>query len=153
MGGMLIHYFSKTQSIVTLSSTEAEYCVFTPAVQEIMFQLMLLEEWNLGVKPAFILEDNQAAIFLVRNQCVGQRTKHIDIRYHFIRQHFPDKFVPMFVDSENNDSDMMTKNQSTDLFKKHSYNISNDNTYVRQVWKRLVNSYNDGTYFTQGRMS
>jgi len=146
LGGMITNHFAKTQSIVTLSSTEMEYLVFTPAVQELLFMLMLLDEWNAAVRPAFVLEDNTAAIYLVRNQHVGQRTKHIDIRYHHMRQHYPHNFIAMYINTDDNDADQMTKHQPVDLFERHSNNIQGGSLYIYNKWWDLVSEYNDGSY-------
>ena len=153
LGGMLVHYFSKTQSIVVLSSTEAEFLVFTPAVQEILFQLMILDEWGVAVKPAIILEDNEATIALIKNSGVGQRTKHIDIRYRFCKQHYPQSFYPIHVGTKDNDSDALTKHQSTDLFQTHSKNIRECNLHIKQVWWELVKQVKAEKAFHLGRMS
>jgi hypothetical protein len=57
------------------------------------------------------LEDNTGAIYLVRNQQVGQRTKHIDVRWHFIHELYERKELTVkFVRSEHNKADINTKN-------------------------------------------
>ena len=86
IGGMITNWMSKTQKVVTLSITEAEYVALTLCCQETMFQNNLLEELGVVKKPGWIYEDNTGAIFLVENSQVSIRTKHIDIRCHFIRQ-------------------------------------------------------------------
>jgi hypothetical protein len=85
VGGMITNWISKTQGSVTLSSSEAEYVGMATAAQEVRFTQQLLEEVMSCVLPAIIYEDNTGTIFLVKNQQVGQRTKHISIRAHFIR--------------------------------------------------------------------
>ena len=87
IGGMITSWQSKTQSIVTLSSTEAEYVALTLCCQESMFQLNLLRELKVNEGKAIVYEDNVGAIFLSENEQVSGRTKHIDVRYHFIRDH------------------------------------------------------------------
>jgi hypothetical protein len=90
LGGTLVHWESKTQHVVTLSSTEAEYVSLARGACENKFIMMLLDE---GIqKPdekrlmGKIYKDNLGAIYLVKNQHVGARTKHIDVRAHFIRE-------------------------------------------------------------------
>jgi hypothetical protein len=80
IGGMITNWISKTQFSVKLSSSEAEYVAIATAAQEVGFTQQLLEEIMSCVLPAIIYEDNTGAIFLVKNQQVGQRTKHISIR-------------------------------------------------------------------------
>lgn len=96
-----------------------------------------------------MLEDNQAAIFLVRNQNVGARTKHIDVRHHWLRQHYPHNFIMMYVETKLNDSDICTKHQSVDLFTQHSNNISMGKLHVRVAWKELEKSFKDGSYMKE----
>jgi hypothetical protein len=76
----------KTQESVTLSSTEAEYCSLASGATQVTFVLQLLEEIVECKTPGIILEDNTGAIFLVKNQQVGSRTKHVDVQYHYIRE-------------------------------------------------------------------
>jgi hypothetical protein len=64
---------------VTLSSSEAEYVAIATAAQEVRFTQQLLEEIMSCVLPAIIYKDNTGTTFLVKNQHIGQRTKHISI--------------------------------------------------------------------------
>jgi hypothetical protein len=64
--------------------------------------------------------------FFVKNQHVGTQTKHIDVRCHFLREHFEKKrFNIKFVRSEDNESDVLTKNAPERLLKLHAINIRN----------------------------
>ena len=83
---------------------------------------MLLSELGIGKIPGTIFEDNEGAIFLAKNQQVSMRTKHIDVKYHFIREYIVDGTVEvMFVASEDNDADIFTKNVGREAFDKHTY--------------------------------
>ena len=65
--------------------------------------------------------DNVGAIFLSHNAKASARTKHIDIRYHFIREHVIDELVEIiFVRLEENDADIITKNVNKETNVKHS---------------------------------
>ena len=79
------------------------------------------------LKPAIIYEDNTGAIFfLVKNQQVGPRTKHIDMRHHHIRQQVADGMLDVrFIKSEQNISDTMTKNCPEKIFQRHCQNLLN----------------------------
>jgi hypothetical protein len=58
---------------------------------------------------------------LANNYATSQRTKHIDIRAHFVREFIEDGIIKVvFVKSEDNDADIFTKNPTEELFKKHS---------------------------------
>jgi len=115
IGGCLVSFSSKTQPSVTLSSTEAEYVAASTCATEIKFIQMLMEEvmpWE-TIRPATILEDNTGAIYLMENQAVGNRTKHIDIRMHHIREMMSGeepRLRVIFTPSELNFADPMTKN-------------------------------------------
>ena len=56
------------------------------AAKEMKFEQMLVEEIASVKLPGIIFEDNSGVIFLVRNKQVTMRTKHIDVRYHFVRE-------------------------------------------------------------------
>jgi len=119
LGGMITTWVSKTQNSVTLSSTEAEYVSLASCAQEVIFMQMLLDEvWHCK-KPGLIYEDNTGAIFLVKNAQVGLRTKHIDIRHHFIRELWQKGLINVeYIKSEDNVADVLTKNVTVDLFGK-----------------------------------
>jgi hypothetical protein len=65
-------------------STEAEYVSLSMGAQETIFIQMLLDEIAFCTLPGILLEDNMGAIYLVKNQQVGQRTEHINVLGHFI---------------------------------------------------------------------
>ena len=126
IGGSIIHGMSKGQNCVCLSSTEAEYVAMSTLAQEIRFEQQLLDEiaGQEHLYPSIIFEDNVGAIFLSQNKQVGQRTKHIDIRDHFIREMIDTKkMVVQFTRSEDNYADILTKNVNLGLFDKHSKQI------------------------------
>ena len=71
--------------------------------------------------PIRVNVDNIGAIFLAENQNSSDRTKHVDIRYHFIRQYIKDGTIMVeFVRSSENDSDIFTKNVTSETFSRHS---------------------------------
>src|SRR6266536_446941 len=85
MGNGPIAWRSKKQLTVALSSMEAEYMALVQAAQEAIWLQTLTTELEIGPKgPITIHSDNQAALAHARNEMITQRTKHIDIKYHFI---------------------------------------------------------------------
>ena len=61
--------------------------------------------------------DNTGAIYLGLNRETGQRTKHIDIRYHFVREFIDEGIVKIvFVSTKNNDADVFTKNVTSEIY-------------------------------------
>ena len=113
---------SKMGRSVTLSSTEAEYFAVSEVAKEILFIKQLLETVGINVQlPIIVRVDNVGAIFLGNNFSVGQRTKHIDMRAHFVREYIEDDILKLvFIRSEDNDADIFTKNTPEDLFHKHA---------------------------------
>ena len=89
---------------------------------EILFVRNVLE--FLGVKvayPVVVRVDNMGAIFIANNEGMGQRTKHIDMKHHFVREHVEDGILKIvYVQSEENDADVFTKNLSGELHGKHT---------------------------------
>ena len=117
-----ISWKSKSQRSVTLSSTEAEYVAISEVCAAIMFIKQIVEFVGVSVKkPIIINVDNVGAIYLANSATTSNRTKHVDTRYHFVREHVVDGIVEIvFVKSANNTADVFTKNVSGDLFAKHT---------------------------------
>jgi hypothetical protein len=122
LNGALISWRSKGQRNVTLSSTEAEYVALADLCCEILFVRMILE--NIGKTihyPITIKIDNVGAMFLAENLTTSQRTKHIDIRHHFVKDLLQKEIIKLeFTKTLDNKSDIFTKNTSGELFAKHT---------------------------------
>ena len=111
LGEMAISWSSQKQSIVALSSCEAEYIAATRAACQALWMKRLISELKheeqKGVK---LMVDNQSVITLSKNPVHHNRTKHIDTRYHFIRQCIEDKNIEIvFIRTENQLVDIFTK--------------------------------------------
>lgn len=86
-GGSTINWFSRKQSCVTLSSTEAECYALGDVVLEIMWLRQLLEEFDeKQTKPSTVFEDNQSCLKLTEYEQLSRRSKHIATRCYFIRE-------------------------------------------------------------------
>ena len=86
LGGAAISWKSNKQTCVALSTAEAEYVALSTAAQEaIWLQQLTSDLMNKSIQEMIIYEDNQSTICLAKNQQVHGRTKHIDIKYHFVR--------------------------------------------------------------------
>ena len=85
LGGTAVSWASKLQKIVALSTTEAEYVAITEAGKEMVWLQSFLEELGKKNEKGILHSDSQSAIFLVKNPTFHSRTKHIQLRYHFIR--------------------------------------------------------------------
>ena len=114
LGQCPVAWQSKKQGVVSLSSTEAEYIAMAHATAEVMHLRSVLQDLtgNSGhMAPTVIHEDNMGAIFIATNHVLGPRTKHIDVRYHFVKDAIEDGHVEVsFVRSKSNRADGMTKN-------------------------------------------
>ena len=98
---------------IVLSTTEAEYVAVSEVAKEIKFLYQMLRGMEIKVPlPINIQVDNVGAIWLADNSSVSERTKHVDLRAHFVRDMIKDQIIEInFVKSAENDSDIMTKNQ------------------------------------------
>ncbi|GKA50171.1 retrovirus-related pol polyprotein from transposon TNT 1-94 [Tanacetum coccineum] len=91
-------------------NNEAEYMALTEAVKEAIWLRGLLEELGVVLNTVAVNCDNQGAIHLSRNHVFHERTKHINVRYHFIREVLEAKTVKVLkVGTEHNAADALTK--------------------------------------------
>ena len=79
-----VSWKSTLQSAVALSTTEAEYMAITETVKEAIWIQGLLDDLSVGQKQVTVFYYSQSAIHLAKNQVYHARTKHIDVRYHFV---------------------------------------------------------------------
>ncbi|XP_060670663.1 secreted RxLR effector protein 161-like [Ziziphus jujuba] len=83
--GNCVSWKSHLQAIVALSTTEAEYMAITDAAKEAIWIKGLLSELNMLHKAVILYSDSQSAIHLSKNPVFHERSKHIQIKYHFMR--------------------------------------------------------------------
>ena len=104
-----------------LSSTDAEYYTLAEVTKEIMYLKQLLETLGLTVKtPILIYEDNQQAIDIANNLMIKSRTKHIDIKLHFIQKLIENKTISLvYCCSSVQHADVMTKPLERILHERH----------------------------------
>lgn len=105
-----ISWKSQLQKLVALSSTEAEYIAACDAVKESIWLKGLLNEISFANDSVDIYTDNQSAIHLSKNPVYHDRTKHIDIKFHFVRSMTESGLISLVkIPTEFNPSDMGTK--------------------------------------------
>jgi len=109
-GGPIV-WTSRRQGCTALSTTEAEYIAGCEASKEAIWITRLLKELKLEGKQTVPLYcDNQSAIRLAKNPEFHQRTKHIDVKYHFIREQIEKGVISLeFVGTEDQLADLFTK--------------------------------------------
>ena len=107
-----ISWKSTKQPIVALSSTEAEYVSLAAAAQETIYIRNILNELGYGQHTTTIIhQDNQGAICLTKHQGNHKRTKHIDVKHHFVRDLFTEHIIePTYISTEDMEADILTKN-------------------------------------------
>ncbi|PNY02829.1 copia protein [Trifolium pratense] len=117
--GKQIHVSSKKQNIVALSSCEAEYVAAAQAACQAVWLESLLEELKINyVKPIRLNFDNKSAISFAKNPIAHGRSKHIETKYHFLRdQVSKGKLNVMHCKTEIQIADIMTTPLKADRFK------------------------------------
>ncbi|GAV67049.1 hypothetical protein CFOL_v3_10558 [Cephalotus follicularis] len=119
LGSMLVSWFSKKQNSVALSTTEAEYIAVGSFCAQILWQKQQLVDYGICVKDVSIKCDNTSSICLAKNPVHHSRTKHIDIRYHFLREHVEcGDIVLEYIPTEKQVADIFTKPLDENSFSK-----------------------------------
>ena len=121
--GCLVSWKSHGQKTVALSSTEAEYIAISALCAEILLIRSILEFLEIKTElPITVHCDNIGAIYLGNNAKLSQRTKHIDVKHHFVREYIEKGLIKIvFVKSEENDADIWTKNVKQETYDKQVY--------------------------------
>ncbi|KAE8723715.1 hypothetical protein F3Y22_tig00011820pilonHSYRG00004 [Hibiscus syriacus] len=110
LGNMLISWFSKKQNCVALSTIEAEYISASSCCAQVLWMKQQLFDYGIEVGIIPIKCDNTSAICLTKNLIQHSRTKNIEIRHHFIRDHVTKENVVLeFVDTLHQLADIFTK--------------------------------------------
>ena len=110
LAGGPISWESKKQHTVALSSTEAEYMSLCSATKEAVFLRRFVSEVGGNLDTVSLFCDSQSAINISRNPVHHARTKHIDTKYHFIREKLEDKTVSLcYLDTAHMPADALTK--------------------------------------------
>src|SRR6266508_3270501 len=111
LGRSPISWHSAKQKVVALSSCEAEYIAATTAAcQGIWLSRLVAELTGAAEDPATLRVDNKSAISLCKSLVYHERSKHIDVRFHYIRQCVEEgKITVEFIGTVNQLADMLTK--------------------------------------------
>jgi len=115
--GDVLNWFSKKQHSVALSTNEAEYMALAEAIKEALWYRSCIQEILSVLICPTIYCDNQSAIKLSKNDCIHDKSKHIRIRYHFIRDEAAKKnIVIKYIPTEKQQADMLTKSLDRIVF-------------------------------------
>ncbi|PIL37704.1 hypothetical protein GSI_01398 [Ganoderma sinense ZZ0214-1] len=110
-------WVSRAQKTIALSSTEAEYMAMSDCSRQVVWVHNLLAELGYHIGRVPLSGDNQGSIHIGQNPVTESRSKHIDIRYHYIREVYDRGITDIFyVEGTNNPADIFTKNLGTVKF-------------------------------------
>ncbi|TPX32310.1 DNA-directed DNA polymerase [Synchytrium endobioticum] len=104
-------FASKLQTVVAQSTSEAEYVALAAVTKDILWVLAILDslqvEYHLPVK---VHEDNEGCKLIAENQLLTPRSRHIDVRFHFLRYHVKHKNIQLlYTPTKNMVADFLTK--------------------------------------------
>jgi len=114
-----VSWFSKKQNSVSLSIVEAEYIAAGSSCSQLVWMKQMLEEYDVKQGVLTLYCDNLSAINISKNHIQHSRTKHIDIRHHFIRDLVEEKIVTLeHVTTEEQLADIFTKAMDAKQFER-----------------------------------
>jgi hypothetical protein len=119
LGRSLVSWASKKQNSVALSTAEAVYVVVGHYRAQLLRMRQTLRDYGYKLSKVSLLCDNESAIHMVDNPVEHSRTKHIDIRYHFLRDHQQRGDIEIaYVSTHNQLADIFTKPLDEKTFSK-----------------------------------
>ena len=109
LGESLVSWLSKKQTSISLSTVEAEYIAAATCCTRVMWMKQTIQDMKVRIdEPISIKCDNTSAISISKNPVPHSKTKHIPIKYHFLREQVAQKIVKLEY--------VPTKEQTTDIF-------------------------------------
>ena len=119
LAGGLISWTSRVQKNIALSFTEAEYMALSDCSRQVVWMHTLLGELGYHLRPIPICGDNQGSIFVASNPVTEKRSKHINIRYHYICEVIMQNLAKVFfINGDKNPTDLLMKNLGSVKFLK-----------------------------------
>jgi hypothetical protein len=120
LNGLLVNWYCTKQSNVSLSTMESEFVASARGVQDLLGCYELLQEVGcMTEQPMKLYMDNQAAIAQIQSEASSQRSKHIDIKYKFLKDlYYKKRLTPIHVPTKSMIADLMTKPFPTPDFRR-----------------------------------
>ena len=110
MGNRLVSWQCKKQTTVSLSIAEAEYIVAASCTAQVLWIQNQLLDYGINFMRTPLYIDNLAASYIIKNSVHHSRTKHIEIRHHFIRDCYEKNLIDVrSIRTEMNLADIFTK--------------------------------------------
>ena len=120
LGPCLVSWATRKQHSVAMSTAEAEYVAAASCCAQLLWIRQQLRDFHVDTGCIPIFCDNTSAINIAKNPCQHKRTKHIDIRHHFLRDNVEKGLISMqFCATENQIADIFTKALHRDQFEKN----------------------------------
>ncbi|GKD76593.1 putative ribonuclease H-like domain-containing protein [Tanacetum coccineum] len=110
LGSRLISWQCKKQTIVANSTTEAEYVAASSCCGQVLWIQNQLLNYGYNFMNTKIFIDNESTICIVKNPVFHSKTKHIEIRHHFIRDSYEKRLIQVIkIHTDHNVADLLTK--------------------------------------------
>ncbi|WVZ89246.1 hypothetical protein U9M48_035672 [Paspalum notatum var. saurae] len=117
LGTSLVSWSSRKQASVALSTTEAEYIVAASCCSQLLWMKATLSDFSLKYGRIPLLVDSTSAISIAKNPVLHSSTKHIDVRFHFLSDHYEKGDIDLIhIVSANQLADIFTKPLEFDAF-------------------------------------
>jgi hypothetical protein len=140
-----VSWSSKKQNCVALSTSEAEYIATGACCAQLLWMKQTLRDFGCEFKRIPLLCDNESAIKLANNPVQHSRTKHVDIRHHFLRNHEAKGDIELcHVNTENQLADIFTKplDATRFCFLRSELNILDSRNLTWKLTPKLVEFLN-----------
>jgi hypothetical protein len=110
LGSRLVSWQCKKQTVVANSTTEAEYVAASSCCGQVLWMQNQLLDYGYNFMNTKIHIDNNSTLCIIKNPVFHSKTKHIEIRHHFIRDCYENKLIQIVkVHTDNNVADLLTK--------------------------------------------
>ena len=120
LGSCLISWGSKKQNSIALTTAEAEYVAAASCCAQLLWIKQQLSDFGLKIEQVPIFCDNTSAINIAKNPVQHKRTKHIDIRHHFLRDNVEKGLISMnFCTTEEQIAEIFTKALAREQFQRN----------------------------------